>query len=215
MHHSVNVCIVGLSGNENVKGVEGVGKSCLCSRFLAKEYDGYRRDHVSNISISDWHSSVVNKSHWLYWGSCQKRIELVRNEHSANAGAASSGGFTSTITNSGGGANSAVDQGSHMDISFNLIEHTEFINDETLSPFSEEVVGASVSAKLQPYFKRCSRTLYESPHKSVYRRKEQFCKFLSVSFWRLPWQPREFGSFLCVHFQPCKTTTTASFRQMA
>ena len=188
--HNINVCIVGLSGNENVKGVEGVGKSCICSRFLAKEYDGYRRDHVSNISISDWHSSVVNKAHWLYWGSCQKRIELVRNESSSATAASSVASsshhhhnlFTSNITNSSTSSSSTAasdgQSGSHIDICFNLIEHTEFINDETLSPFSEEVVGGNVTTKLQPYSKRCSRTLYESPHKSVYRRKEQFCKLL-------------------------------------
>lgn len=79
MMYNYNICIVGLSGNQSVKGVEGTGKSCLCSRFLASKYDDYRNDHITNISLSDWHSNVVNREHWLYWGSCTKRLDTTIN----------------------------------------------------------------------------------------------------------------------------------------
>jgi hypothetical protein len=73
--YSFNVCLVGLSGPESFKGVEGVGKSCVCSRFISNKQDDYRTDHISNISLSDYHSLVVNRNHWLYWGSKTKQID--------------------------------------------------------------------------------------------------------------------------------------------
>ena len=130
--NTFNICLVGLSGSENFKGIEGIGKSCLCSRFIATKEDEYRRDHISNISLSDWHSSVVNKNHWLYWGKTSKKID------------------------------------DNLELCFNLIEQTEFINDESMHAF-DEIDG-------QVYSKRCAALKLSSPQKSVYRRKEQFCK---------------------------------------
>jgi hypothetical protein len=66
--YSFNICLVGLSGPESYKGIEGVGKSCVCSRFISNKQDDYITNHTSNISLSDWHSLVVNRNHWLYWG---------------------------------------------------------------------------------------------------------------------------------------------------
>ena len=133
--NTFNICLVGLSGSENYKGVEGVGKSCLCSRFISTKEDEYRKDHISNISLSDWHSSVVNRNHWLYWGKVSKKIDDC------------------------------------LELNFNLIEQTEFINDESMHAFDD--------TERQVYSKRCASLKLSSPQKSVYRRKEQFCKFIS------------------------------------
>jgi hypothetical protein len=73
--YSFNICLVGLSGPESYKGTEGVGKSCLCSRFMSNKEDEYRKNHISNISITDYHSLVVNRNHWLYWGSKTKQVD--------------------------------------------------------------------------------------------------------------------------------------------
>lgn len=45
-----NVAVVGLSGTEKDKGQAGVGKSCLCNRFMASLADDYSVDHISVLS---------------------------------------------------------------------------------------------------------------------------------------------------------------------
>lgn len=227
--HNINICVVGLSGSENLKGVEGVGKSCLCSRFLAKEYDEYRRDHISNISLSDWHSNVVNRSHWLYWGQCHKRIELVRSTTANNDPLSSSlahsfnhlehsASISTSLSASASSSSSAVD------ICFSLIEQTEFINDETLSSFNEETTSSCTSASntggggatsssstttgvnnnnnnnnklLLPYYKRCVRVHFESPHKQTYRRKEQL-SVQDYNYGKFPVDGLNVDGFVCV-----------------
>jgi len=47
---SFNVAVVGLSGTEKDKGQAGVGKSCLCNRFMASLADDYSVDHISVLS---------------------------------------------------------------------------------------------------------------------------------------------------------------------
>ena len=47
---SFNVAVVGLSGTEKDKGQAGVGKSCLCNRFMAAHADDYSIDHISVLS---------------------------------------------------------------------------------------------------------------------------------------------------------------------
>jgi hypothetical protein len=47
---SFNVSVVGLSGTEKDKGQAGVGKSCLCNRFMATLADDYSVDHISVLS---------------------------------------------------------------------------------------------------------------------------------------------------------------------
>jgi len=47
---SFNVAVVGLSGTEKDKGQAGVGKSCLCNRFMAALADDYSVDHISVLS---------------------------------------------------------------------------------------------------------------------------------------------------------------------
>lgn len=47
---AVNVAVVGLSGMEKDKGQAGVGKSCLCNRFMRSLADDYNVDHISVLS---------------------------------------------------------------------------------------------------------------------------------------------------------------------
>lgn len=46
----INVAVVGLSGTEKDKGSVGVGKSCLCNRFMRSLADDYSVDHISVLS---------------------------------------------------------------------------------------------------------------------------------------------------------------------
>jgi hypothetical protein len=191
--HTFHICVVGLSGNENVKGIKGVGKSCLCSRFLASnKYDDYRRDHISYMSLSDWHSSVINRNHWLYWGSCVKRIDGMLT-YGNNTTVTSTSNLTAKqsfqIKNSNNNSNTADK------VCFHVIEQTEFINDESMQPFVDDTSistnnnnnngnnsnnssnnnskSVSHGNSQLPYSKRCATIKLESLHKAVYRRKEQ------------------------------------------
>lgn len=67
-----NVAVVGLSGTEKEKGCLGVGKSCLCNRFIRPQADQYNRDHISILSQPDFSGPIVNNEHWLYWGETRK-----------------------------------------------------------------------------------------------------------------------------------------------
>ncbi|XP_053695899.1 rho GTPase-activating protein 190 isoform X2 [Sabethes cyaneus] len=68
----INVSVVGLSGVEKDKGQLGVGKSCLCNRFVRPKTDDYAIDHISVLSQSDFSGRVVNNDHFLYWGEVRK-----------------------------------------------------------------------------------------------------------------------------------------------
>lgn len=46
----INVSVVGMSGTEKDKGQIGVGKSCLCNRFVRPLTDDYYIDHISVLS---------------------------------------------------------------------------------------------------------------------------------------------------------------------
>lgn len=46
----INVSVVGLSGTEKDKGAVGIGKSCLCNRFMRFLADDYNVDHISVLS---------------------------------------------------------------------------------------------------------------------------------------------------------------------
>ena len=70
-----NVSVIGLSGTETVKGVVGVGKSCLCNRFINEVADKYYTEHISVLSPSDFSSRVINNDHFLYWGETTKTDE--------------------------------------------------------------------------------------------------------------------------------------------
>ncbi|KAL0271513.1 UNVERIFIED_CONTAM: hypothetical protein PYX00_008585 [Menopon gallinae] len=70
-----NISVVGLSGTEKEKGQLGVGKSCLCNRFMRSLADDYSSDHISVLSQTDFSGRVVNNDHFLYWGEVTKTSE--------------------------------------------------------------------------------------------------------------------------------------------
>ncbi|XP_076471931.1 rho GTPase-activating protein 190-like isoform X2 [Babylonia areolata] len=67
-----NICVIGLSGTEREKGQYGVGKSCLCNRFVHQVADKYHSEHISVLSQSDFAGRVINNDHFLYWGDVTK-----------------------------------------------------------------------------------------------------------------------------------------------
>ncbi|XP_005533900.1 PREDICTED: rho GTPase-activating protein 35 [Pseudopodoces humilis] len=70
-----NVSVVGLSGTEKEKGQCGVGKSCLCNRFVRPGADDFHLEHTSVLSTSDFGGRVVNNDHFLYWGEVARPLE--------------------------------------------------------------------------------------------------------------------------------------------
>ncbi|XP_038154503.1 rho GTPase-activating protein 35 [Cyprinodon tularosa] len=70
-----NLVVVGLSGTEKEKGQCGVGKSCLCNRFVRPSADDFYLDHTSVLSTSDFGGRVVNNDHFLYWGEAGRTLE--------------------------------------------------------------------------------------------------------------------------------------------
>uniref|UniRef100_H2YDJ7 Uncharacterized protein n=1 Tax=Ciona savignyi TaxID=51511 RepID=H2YDJ7_CIOSA len=119
-----NVAVVGLSGTEQIKGTSGVGKSCLCNRFIREEADNYYPDHTSVLSQSDFGGRVVNNDHFLYWGDVTKKDD------------------------------------NGLDYKFNVIEQTEFIDDQSYQPHR--------SSSNQLYVKRCAQTKISSAEKMMY-----------------------------------------------
>lgn len=64
-----NISVIGMSGTEKDRGQVGVGKSCLCNRFIRPMADDYFIDHISvlsqvsalsNLVISRKRSSIRN-----------------------------------------------------------------------------------------------------------------------------------------------------------
>ncbi|XP_009873995.1 PREDICTED: rho GTPase-activating protein 35-like, partial [Apaloderma vittatum] len=70
-----HVSVVGLSGTEKEKGQCGIGKSCLCNRFVRPSADEFHLDHTSVLSTSDFGGRVVNNDHFLYWGEVVRSLE--------------------------------------------------------------------------------------------------------------------------------------------
>ncbi|KAJ8369008.1 hypothetical protein SKAU_G00090360 [Synaphobranchus kaupii] len=70
-----NLVVVGLSGTEKEKGQCGVGKSCLCNRFVRPSADDFYLDHTSVLSTSDFGGRVVNNDHFLFWGEASRVLE--------------------------------------------------------------------------------------------------------------------------------------------
>ncbi|KAJ7990909.1 hypothetical protein DPEC_G00291780 [Dallia pectoralis] len=69
------VGVVGLSGTEKEKGNCGVGKSCLCNRYVRSNADCYYTEHTSVLSTIDFGGRVVNNDHFLYWGEVLHRCD--------------------------------------------------------------------------------------------------------------------------------------------
>uniref|UniRef100_A0A8C4Z6U1 Rho GTPase-activating protein 35 n=1 Tax=Gadus morhua TaxID=8049 RepID=A0A8C4Z6U1_GADMO len=70
-----NLVVVGLSGTEKDKGQCGVGKSCLCNRFVRPSADDFYLDHTSVLSTSDFGGRVVNNDHFLFWGEAGRVLD--------------------------------------------------------------------------------------------------------------------------------------------
>lgn len=62
-------------GSEKEKGQIGIGKSCLCNRFIRPRADDYFPEHISVLSVTDFSGRVVNNDHFLYWGYATKGME--------------------------------------------------------------------------------------------------------------------------------------------
>ncbi|KAK1894282.1 Rho GTPase-activating protein 5 [Dissostichus eleginoides] len=116
--------VVGLSGTEKEKGNCGVGKSCLCNRYMRPNADSYYSEHTSVLSTIDFGGRVVNNDHFLYWGEVAHR----------------------------------GDDG--LDCKLQVIEQTEFIDDQTFLPHR--------STNLQPYTKRAAASKLQSAEKLMY-----------------------------------------------
>ena len=72
----ITVCVLGLSGYDiTEKCLFGVGKSCFCNRFVRPHQDEYNPDHTSIYSTSDFVGTVINKDHFLYWGTVVKYFD--------------------------------------------------------------------------------------------------------------------------------------------
>ncbi|XP_076751830.1 rho GTPase-activating protein 190 isoform X3 [Xylocopa sonorina] len=151
---SINVAIVGLSGTEKDKGQVGVGKSCLCNRFMRSLNDDYNVDHISVLSQSDFSGRVVNNDHFLYWGEVTKTAE------------------------------------DGTEYQFQVIEHTEFIDDASFQPFK--------GGKMEPYAKRCAATKITSAEKLMYICKNQLGIEKEYEQKVLPDGKLNIDGFLCV-----------------
>ena len=101
-------CVVGLSrgSNEPFSTHSGVGKSCLCYRFVYPGFDDYVDDHQSILALHEFESSAINWDHFLYWGSVFKHFPIKGSKSS-----------------------------SHAIIQVHVIEQTVFYQDETSQPF--------------------------------------------------------------------------------
>uniref|UniRef100_A0AAV2J3R5 Rho GTPase-activating protein 35 n=1 Tax=Knipowitschia caucasica TaxID=637954 RepID=A0AAV2J3R5_KNICA len=119
-----NLVVVGLSGTEKEKGQCGVGKSCLCNRFVRPSADDFYLDHTSVLSTSDFGGRVVNNDHFLFWGEAARPSE------------------------------------EGQECRMNVVEQTEFIDDQTFQPHR--------STALQPYIKRAASPKLASAEKLMY-----------------------------------------------
>ena len=66
----VRVAVVGTPNSVLSGSAKGVGKSCICNRFIHPE--NYCEEHSSEISAEDWEGSVVCSEHFIYWGAATK-----------------------------------------------------------------------------------------------------------------------------------------------
>ena len=78
-------CVVGLSRGrgETFNKHQGIGKSCLCYRFMYPGFDDYTDDHQSLLALHEFENAVFNNVHFLYWGSVVKRFPMKASEKHA------------------------------------------------------------------------------------------------------------------------------------
>ena len=72
----VLVCVLGLSRSPGhlFSSGTGVGKSCLCYRFMHPGFDDFISDHPSILAEHEFQSAAVNSTHFLYWGSRRQTL---------------------------------------------------------------------------------------------------------------------------------------------
>ena len=75
-------CIVGLSRGrgENFNQHQGIGKSCLCYRFIHPGFDDYIEEHQSLLALHEFENAVFNNVHFIYWGSVVKKFPMKNSE---------------------------------------------------------------------------------------------------------------------------------------
>lgn len=155
LHSDINkiftICVVGLSGSEQFKLGSGVGKSCLCNRFVQPYEDLYRTDHISTLSAVDFGGRVINNDHWLYWG--ERTLALGHDP-------------TTTTINSAQYSNGS--SSSEATLTIRIVEQTEFVDDISFQTFKSDS-----GIPLEPYTKRCSSLKLVSADKLMYICKDQ------------------------------------------
>lgn len=78
----INVSVVGMSGTEKDRGQIGVGKSCLCNRFVRPLSDDYYIDHISVLSQvkinlingNTFSLSFMNHQHFFFFFSLRRTV---------------------------------------------------------------------------------------------------------------------------------------------
>ena len=151
-----NVSVIGLSGLDHEKSLYGVGKSCLCNRFVRPLADEYIYEHSSIYSSTDFASRVINNDHYLYWGSVIKQS----------------------------------DDGT--DLTFQLIEQTEFIEDSSFTTLTR-------GGQLTSYVKRCTAVKLQSQEKLMYISRDQVALQNDYEQVQLPGGKFNVDGFVCVY----------------
>ena len=151
-----NISVIGLSGLDHEKSLYGVGKSCLCNRFVRPLADEYIYEHSSIYSSTDFAGRVINNDHYLYWGSVVKK----------------------------------ADDGT--DLTFQLIEQTEFIEDSTLTTLTR-------GGQLTSYTKRCTAVKLQSQEKLMYISRDQVALQNDYEQVQLPGGKFNVDGFVCVY----------------
>ena len=77
-------CVVGLSRAEGESFTEqrGIGKSCLCCRFIHPDFEDYTDQHDSLLALHEFTDPVINNVHFLYWGSIDRNLPIKSAEKS-------------------------------------------------------------------------------------------------------------------------------------
>lgn len=106
-HHTLLVSVIGLSshGRTFQSSTHGVGKSCLCCRFIYGGVDDYMPDHPSLLALHEFEGQVLSAEPLLYWG--RRTLELATKDGSDKS----------------------------CSVVFEVFEHTVFYHDVTSHPF--------------------------------------------------------------------------------
>ena len=69
--YSILVSVLGPNSHGPIfhSTMEGMGKSCLCCRFIHPAVDDYIADHPSLLALHEYESHVVATEPFLYWGN--------------------------------------------------------------------------------------------------------------------------------------------------